>query len=779
MAGREEYFNKAMKMGHSAAWEQQWDRAAQYYRQALDDVPNHPGALTSLGLALFELQEYEEALRCYIQANKVTPEDPLPIEKIAQIYERLGKPDLAQIAASKAAELHLKNHDVSKAIDNWKTATRLNPDNVQAHTRLALVYERLGQKEQAVSEFLILAALFQQSGQVDKAYQAINHSIQLVPGNTPALDAMEMLKERRTLPRPSRASQAAPAVILDHTHQLEAPVADRGADVALDPIGEARQKALAVMAGMLFEGPEGQTKAQGTRRGLQAIVRGTDSGPSTAGKQTDATRILFYLSQVVDLQSRGESSQAARELERAMEVGLDHPAAFFDLGLLHYQNGRMESALRILQHAVQHPDFALASRFIIGQVLQQQGKTKDASVQFMKALSLADAAVVPPKQANDLLQIYEPLIEAQTQIADNAYHQKVCENISELLNRSDWRAQLSRARQQLAAQSDGNALIPIAEVITQARSSQAVESLTRINELVQAGYINSAMEEAFHALQFAPTYLPLHAQMGEMLLKQNQIQEAIDKFVVVAKSYNTRGEARRGVDIYRRITEIAPLELTPRRQMISQLVAIGQIEDALKEQMSLADVYYSLADLENSRKAYVEAFQMAQQYSMDRSWPVRILHRLADIYLQSLDWRQALRAYEQICTIKPDDERARTGIVEINFRMGQEAKGLAELDNYLAILNKQGMRDKGIEFLNNLLSDAPGKVALRSRLAEQYRLSGQVPEAVAEMDEVAEALLQAGDQAGAIRTVEAILRLNPPNAVEYQQMLSKLKMGSN
>lgn len=59
MAGRENIFNKAMNEGHSAAWDQKWDQAATAYQNALEEFPDHPKALTSLGLALFELQRYK------------------------------------------------------------------------------------------------------------------------------------------------------------------------------------------------------------------------------------------------------------------------------------------------------------------------------------------------------------------------------------------------------------------------------------------------------------------------------------------------------------------------------------------------------------------------------------------------------------------------------------------------------------------------------------------------------------------------------------------------
>jgi hypothetical protein len=48
MAGREDLFNESMRLGHSAAWDLQWNRAIEFYRKALAEFPNHPNALNSL-----------------------------------------------------------------------------------------------------------------------------------------------------------------------------------------------------------------------------------------------------------------------------------------------------------------------------------------------------------------------------------------------------------------------------------------------------------------------------------------------------------------------------------------------------------------------------------------------------------------------------------------------------------------------------------------------------------------------------------------------------------
>jgi tetratricopeptide (TPR) repeat protein len=204
MTGREDVFQQTMNQGHTAAWDQDWEKAASYYRKALQESPDNPQALTNLGLSLFELQEYEEALRCYLKVVKATPEDPLPIEKVAQLYERLGNLERAQQVALHAAELYLKNKEIQKAMDNWNRVLRMNPESLQAHARLALVSEHIGDKQRAVHEYLVLASLYQHGNDQEKATRAINRALQIMPNSPEAHQALTMLRDFKPLPRPER-----------------------------------------------------------------------------------------------------------------------------------------------------------------------------------------------------------------------------------------------------------------------------------------------------------------------------------------------------------------------------------------------------------------------------------------------------------------------------------------------------------------------------------------------------------------------------------------------
>ena len=147
------------------------------------------------------------------------------------------------------------------------------------------------------------------------------------------------------------------------------------------------------------------------------------------------------------------------------------------------------------------------------------GRSQAASIEYLEALKLADAAIVPAEHADEIRQMYEPLIEAQAAQTDEVPLKRLCDSVNSMLMRKDWRENLYRAREQMQKQQENDLLMPIADVILQAQSSQVLESINLINQLARAGKLRSAMDEAFHAIAFAPTYLPLHTLMGDLLVR--------------------------------------------------------------------------------------------------------------------------------------------------------------------------------------------------------------------------------------------------------------------
>jgi tetratricopeptide (TPR) repeat protein len=774
MAGNQETFQKAMSQGHSAAWEQHWREAADYYRQALEAAPDHPTALTSLGLALFELGEFDKALQFYQRAAQFSPNDPIPLEKMAQIFERQGRAQEVVQSSMQVAEVYLKTRDVDKAIENWNRVLAYQPEHLMARTRLAMVYERLGRKEDAAAEYLATASLMQRSGDLARALQVAEYAMQMVPNNQDAQQALIMLRNNQPLPKPGkpRGGNTNPVRVAG---LRKADDMEQEQKKVLDPIAEACQKAMVRLAAILFDqgedsGPSGVV----SRRGIGSITRGTGG---LSAEVAERTRITLHLSQAIDSQSQENFSQATEELERAVEIGLNNSAAYFDLGFL-YNKLDGQKALRNLQKSVKHPDYALASYLLMGQLYLEQESYTEAATAYLQAMRLADAETVPEDQVDELLQLYEPIVDAQVRTTDTKSLRSLCLNIANQLMRSDWRQFLSMARQQLPEQAAGSPPLPLAEMLSETSSSQVVETLARVRKFASENMHRSAMEEAFHALQQAPTYLPLHIQIGELLLEVGRMQDAVEKFLLVAELYNLRGESAQAIRLLTRVTRVVPMDLVVRSRLIEALNSQGRVEEAIQQYIELAEIYYHLAELDMARQTYASALKMAQQSNVSRELSLQILNRVADIDMQRLDLRQAVRVYEQIRTMMPQDDNARFQLVSLNYRLGQDTVALAEADSFVTLLENSNRRKKAIEFLQEIIADRPERLDIRKRLADVLVRNGNVDQAIEQLDTIADALMVAGNRNGAMTMLNAIIAFNPPNVNDYRKALAKMR-GTN
>ena len=270
MAGREDIFQKAMKTGHSLAWDQQWDQAAAAYQNALKEFPDNAAALSSLGLALSELQRYPESLKVYQKAAQAAPNDPVPVENVGQLSKRLGDNREAIQAFLKAAEISIRNQDTEKALSNWTRVTQLDPEQLNAHSYLAMVHERLGHAHQAASEYLMMASLLQRSGNTEKAAEIVMHALQLDPDNPEALRARSLLQGGQLLPKPAQpqgpASDTRP---MQKVNLAKKELSQKYADTGFNPVVEAQKSALTRLAQILFDNTDGTGIPQKPKLGMQ------------------------------------------------------------------------------------------------------------------------------------------------------------------------------------------------------------------------------------------------------------------------------------------------------------------------------------------------------------------------------------------------------------------------------------------------------------------------------------------------------------------------------
>ncbi len=763
MAGNSKRFEQAMRAASNAAWEQSWDKAITEYKRAVAEFPRDANALAGLGAAHFGAGDLKSALTAYQQASEITPDDPVLLERIGQTREQLRQGKAAADAYIASADRYLNQQQATDlAFRRWKDAARAWPDSVQAHVRLLRYYQERGQIGEAVAECLALVHIYQDRGQIDYATQISQHALRLAPHDTGVLRTLDNLRYSEVLTAESEASQKgqslepfSESINLDFTTADVESIESRGSPAAI-----ARQKALTDLAESFFEDDDSVTIA---------------APPiDTQARQLSKAEVDGLLGRAIDLQTRGEIDAAIDAYEQVVAAGSEQPAVHFNLGLLYQEKLRFDAAISQFERSISHSDYALGSHFALGECHRAKGRIDEALEHFIEVLKIVDLATVKRDQADDLIQLYEHLADGYVAKGDRDQALEFTNSLVTFLSEQGWEDKVVHARQRLDVLAEQGPTLSLAEMLTTSGAESILESVSLAQEYAKRGMYYAALEECYSTLGQAPTYLPTHRQLGQVLLAMGKVDEAVAKFVAIANTYLARGNIGQVVGMYNRALKLAPMDTAVRSKLIDILVSHGKIEEALEHYLVLAESYYNLAQMDRAREIYQEALKLAPRGAPGQRWTVRILHKVGDIDMQRVDWKRAVGVYEQIRKEAPDDERARLTLMELYQRLGRPDLAVTELDDLIKTCRERGKTEHIFTILEGAVDERPDDIPLRTRLAQAHLDAGNVDQALLHLDKLGDLQMNAGRADDARATIRAIIALNPPNVAAYKQLLAQI-----
>jgi len=260
-----------------------------------------------------------------------------------------------------------------------------------------------------------------------------------------------------------------------------------------------------------------------------------------------------------------------------------------------------------------------------------------------------------------------------------------------------------------------------------------------------------------------------------MILKNHgRLEPALEKFRFLARTYEIRGQVSQALTTYKLILDNSPLDIQTHRHVAELLIEHGRIDEALAQYLQTADAYYQLAQPEQALEVYREALRLAPRGSSEKHWEIRILHHIADLDIQRLDWQTAIEDYREILRLEPDDERAHLSLFRLYTRTGRSSLGIEILDRLIKRYLGQHKVTKVIMILEDLVETQPENIPLRARLAQLYLNLGERDKALMHLDILGDLQLEAGHTEAAIKTLEAILALKPPNREAYAELYQQL-----
>ncbi len=161
-------------------------RLVSLYKQIGDNLQTIR-ELTSLGEVFIGEGRQKEALNCYREALKITPDDGELRDKVIDLEKEINKVHISAEGVKTFEEAILES-DIYLRYGLYENAKALlepfrekESENIDLHLRLKTLYIDTGDTEQAISECLVLNELYRKAGDIENSDEMIKEAREINP----------------------------------------------------------------------------------------------------------------------------------------------------------------------------------------------------------------------------------------------------------------------------------------------------------------------------------------------------------------------------------------------------------------------------------------------------------------------------------------------------------------------------------------------------------------------------------------------------------------------
>ena len=128
-----------------------------------------------------------KAIAVYKRIAKLAPEEIRPLEKLADLYVQQGVMSEARPLFLQLAEIHLKANRQADAVGLLKKLLSAEPDNLRIQTRLADLYQAMGQTREAIDAYVSASQRALARGDQAECEKLADKALKLEPANLAAI----------------------------------------------------------------------------------------------------------------------------------------------------------------------------------------------------------------------------------------------------------------------------------------------------------------------------------------------------------------------------------------------------------------------------------------------------------------------------------------------------------------------------------------------------------------------------------------------------------------
>ncbi|HEX6123633.1 MAG TPA: tetratricopeptide repeat protein [Ktedonobacterales bacterium] len=181
--------------------------------------------------------------------------------------------------------------------------------------------------------------------------------------------------------------------------------------------------------------------------------------------------------------------------------------------------------------------------------------------------------------------------------------------------------------------------------------AQVAQAVREIENYIAHGLLTAAVEECLRVIEIAPQYLDVHLLLGEIYVRQGQMEQAIAKYAVLVESYLVNGRVDEAIATYRRILQLEPNNLNYRLKLIDLLSRQGRTDEVLAERLAAADSYLRMGYADRAIQEYEQALLAHPNNTQIRLGYATALMRAGRA-------AQAVGEYQRVLQVDPTNVRA-------------------------------------------------------------------------------------------------------------------------
>lgn len=346
----------------------QFEKALEAYENAILLDPNFAAAYRGLGEVYFLLHRDEDAIEAYKQAIRLTPESTALYRSLASLYTIVNHPEESrecyeQIVAITQdidpAGRHAHYYDLGLAYNNLghyaeatavlNKAVRLNPDLPFAYYSLGVAYDELGDRERSIASF-------------EEAVRTYRRAIRLDPNDKDAHsflalsytrlgryeEALEAYKQAIAIEPTDASNHASLAGVYEQLGLYEEAIEAYKQAIKIDPNHNHARAYFAL--GFVYDQLGRHEEA------LQPLWRYLETNPND---------VIIYLSLGQIYRQLGRYEEAIRTYKQAITIDPNDARTYEDLGIAYLESGRYEESVQAYKQALEiDPNSAIIHNYL-------------------------------------------------------------------------------------------------------------------------------------------------------------------------------------------------------------------------------------------------------------------------------------------------------------------------------------------------------------------------------------------------------------------------------